>query len=183
MEEVYAINYLTQNRQFITNKRNEIENVLNSKDIEYKKFNSYKNAIEWLEFKKKEEKEKTLILKYDFKISEDGRKKIIIKDQNDNDILNENIMNKLKLTKDDVYINTENTNYYYEELIGLYLSLKIALKINIVKEILVNSELILNYWLKGMYLNINSEIKKLLYICISLCNKFEKNNGRLILKG
>ena len=124
-----------------------------------------------------------MILKYDFKISEDGRKKIIIKDQNDNNMLSENILNKLKLTKHDIYINNEDLNYYHEELIGLYLSLKIALKISVVKEILVNSELILNYWLKGIYLNINYEIKELLYNYISLCNKFEKSNGKLTLKG
>ena len=58
MEEVYAINYLTQNRQFITNKRNEIENVLNSKDIEYKKFDSYKMLLSGLSLKRKKKKKK-----------------------------------------------------------------------------------------------------------------------------
>lgn len=182
MNEIYAVNYLTENKQYILEKKEEIEKILNDDNVEYRKFNDYKEASDWINHKIREMDERPLELYYNYKDLKNGRKEISIKNQYGIPMLKSTKLFKLNITKNETFITEENTDEHTAELIALFLAFKVALNCKNIRIIYINSELIFKYWLRKIHNKLEEKTRKLLYDCIMMYEEFKLNKGILVLK-
>lgn len=187
-KKYYAYLLINENISGIVESWNECQNLVTGYKARYKSFSNLEEAQYWLEngaeysLAQKMEKEKIQSqleegIYFDAGTGRGIGVEVRVTDVEGTSLLNVALPSKM-INEFGNYLTREGSTNNYGELIGLYLAIDIANKLNI-KKIFGDSKLVIEYWSKGKYHpeNLNDRTINLIRETIKKRVDFEKNNG------
>ena len=166
----------------------ECETIVKGKNARYKSFKTIEEAHDWLnsgaaytfktdKLKSKKENLDKNALYFDAGTGRGIGVEVRVTDYKGESLLNK-ILPKEKISKHNNYLLKEGRTNNYGELVGMYLSLKYAIKKGI-KNIYGDSKLVLDYWSKGICNEdkLDVDTVKLIGQVTILRSEFEADNG------
>lgn len=183
-KKYYAVLFLDDNTSKIVSDWEECQKLIKRRSHRFKSFTSENEAINWLENGGIYEKKSTSLLLEDGVYFDAGTGRGIgvevrVTDKDGTSLLDK-VLEKDKINNFGNYLTENGSTNNFGELIGLYIALEVAYRLNISK-IFGDSKLVIEYWSKGFFNrdNLNEKTIKLIEKTIIKRKKFENLGGTI----
>lgn len=183
-KKYYAVLFLDDNTSKIVSDWEECQKLIKGRSHRFKSFTSENEAINWLENGGIYEKKSTSLLLEDGVYFDAGTGRGIgvevrVTDKDGTSLLDK-VLEKDKINNFGNYLTENGSTNNFGELIGLYIALEVAYRLNISK-IFGDSKLVIEYWSKGFFNrdNLNEKTIKLIEKTIIKRKKFENLGGTI----
>lgn len=183
-KKYYAVLFLDDNTSKIVSDWEECQKLIKGRSHRFKSFTSENEAINWLENGGIYEKKSTSLLLEDGVYFDAGTGRGIgvevrVTDKDGTSLLDK-VLEKDKINNFGNYLTENGSTNNFGELIGLYIALEVAYRLNVSK-IFGDSKLVIEYWSKGFFNrdNLNEKTIKLIEKTIIKRKKFENLGGTI----